>query len=61
MNSDNEYSTSYLFRLQNLLEKGSRAAEIALTIKSSDKTVVISEVLYINGLKVDWVTWEFDS
>jgi len=60
MTADNEYSTSYLFRLQNFLEKGSRAAEIALTIQRGDKAVVISEVLYINGLKVDWVTWELD-
>jgi len=56
--SVNEYSTSYLFRLRNFSTSGSRAAEIALTIESRDKAVVVTEVLYINGLKVDWVTWE---
>lgn len=59
-NSSNEYSTSYLFRLQNFSTGGSRAAEIALTIGQSDTAVVVTEVLYINGLKADWVTWELD-
>jgi len=56
--SDNEYSTSYLFRLRNFTTGGSRAAEIALTIQTADKTMIVTEVLYINGLKVDWVSWE---
>ncbi len=60
LNSKNEYSTSYLFRLQNFSTGGSRAAEIALTIQNSDTAVVVTEVLYINGLKADWVTWELD-
>jgi len=59
--SKNEYSTSYLFRLQNFSNSGSRAAEIALNIQNGDKTVIVTEVLYINGLKVDWVTWELDN
>lgn len=59
-NSSNEYRTSYLFRLQNFSTGGSRAAEIALTIAHSDAAVVVTEVLYINGLKADWVTWELD-
>lgn len=61
MTSDNEFSTSYLFRLQNFSSDGSRAAEIALTIQNNDTALVVTEVLYINGLKVDWVTWELDS
>jgi len=61
LTAEKKYSTSYLFRLQNFLKKGSRAAEIALTIHSGDDAVIVSEVLYINGLKVDWVTWELDS
>ncbi len=59
--ADNKYSTSYLFRLQNFSNSGSRAAEIALTIHGGDSAVVVTEVLYINGLKVDWVTWQLDS
>lgn len=59
--SDMEYHTSYLFRLRNFTTGGSRAAEIALTIKTDEKSVVVTEVLYINGLKVDWVSWELDS
>jgi len=59
--SDNQYSTSTLFRLQNFSNSGSRAAEIALNIHTTDKAVVLTEVLYINGLKVDWVTWNLDS
>jgi len=61
MTANNEYSTSYLFRMQNFSNKGSRAAEIALTIQNGEKALVVTEVLYINGLKVDWVTWEIDS
>ena len=57
---DNQYSTSYLFRFQNFSTSGSRAAEIALTIQSKETAVVVTEVLYINGLKVDWVTWKLN-
>jgi len=59
--SDNEYRTSYLFRLRNYTTGSSRAAEIALSIQSGEKAVIVTEVLYINGLKVDWVSWNLDS
>jgi len=59
--SDDKYKTSYLFRLQSFTTDGSRAAEIELTIQNSQEAISVTEVLYINGLKVDWVTWELDS
>lgn len=60
-NADNSLSTSYLFRLHNFSTGGSRAAELALTIQNKAESIVITESLFINGLRVDWVTWELDT
>jgi len=40
--SDNSYSTSYLFRLHNHANSGSRPAEMALTLSSHESGVVVT-------------------
>jgi len=74
MTSDNEYSTTFQFRrrtssvgfgpaigdFSRAPRVSSQAAEITLTIQNNDDAVVVSEILYLNGIKTDWVTWELD-
>jgi len=39
---------------------GAQMAEIARTIRTNQGSIILTETLYINGRKTDWVTWELN-
>lgn len=34
--------------------------ELARTIQTNQDSIILTEALYLNGLKTDWVTWQLD-